>query len=418
MPVQHGWFRKGGGRTLPALLIVLAAAPISAAQLSAATERCDGYPRLAVKTPDKFCVGVVAERLRFPRGILPLPDGNLLVAEMGSWNEKRGSLLLLEKTATGFMPRRLIDGLDRPHGLARGPDGRVYIGEVGRISRFDPATPAAPRVDVIGGKSGVAPLPADGRHPLANMVFDNAGDLYVNVGSASDNCEGPGNSLPPADQPCAETTGEGARGVIRKYRMRWPQGTVTQSTVHARGLRNSMALAVHPRSNLLLQAENARDAIHLRLPGLRDDEELPHDEINIIEAGAHYGWPYCFDAGRASPEFPRADCRQYRSPQLLLPPHAAPLGMTFVDERAWPPPYRGALLLVFHGYRRHGHRVVAFEADERGVPRGAARDLISGWGAAGGRRAGTPVDAKFGADGALYITEDRNGTVLRLSYQP
>jgi glucose/arabinose dehydrogenase len=28
---------------------------------------------------------------------------------------------------------------------------------------------------------------------------------------------------------------------------------------------------------------------------------------------------------------------------------------------------------------------------------------------------GAPTDMKVGADGAIYLTEDRNGTVLRLS---
>jgi len=28
---------------------------------------------------------------------------------------------------------------------------------------------------------------------------------------------------------------------------------------------------------------------------------------------------------------------------------------------------------------------------------------------------GAPTDVKVGADGAVYVTEDRNGTVLRLS---
>jgi len=30
---------------------------------------------------------------------------------------------------------------------------------------------------------------------------------------------------------------------------------------------------------------------------------------------------------------------------------------------------------------------------------------------------GAPTDVKVGADGAIYVTEDRNGTVLRLSVE-
>jgi glucose/arabinose dehydrogenase len=74
------------------------------------------------------------------------------------------------------------------------------------------------------------------------------------------------------------------------------------------------------------------------------------------------------------------------------------------------------LIVAFHGYRKHGHRVVAFDAGADGLPQGAPRNLVAGWEARGMRRAGTPVDIKFGADGALYLSEDRNGRILRLYY--
>jgi glucose/arabinose dehydrogenase len=52
-----------------------------------------GFPRLAVTTPAEWCVGQVARGLRVPRGLAALPDGDLLIAEMGGWNPRRGRLL-------------------------------------------------------------------------------------------------------------------------------------------------------------------------------------------------------------------------------------------------------------------------------------------------------------------------------------
>ena len=74
------------------------------------------------------------------------------------------------------------------------------------------------------------------------------------------------------------------------------------------------------------------------------------------------------------------------------------------------------MLIAYHGYRKYGHRIVAISADQDGMPRAAPRDLVSDWGARSGQRMGAPVDIKVGADGAVYISEDRNGTVLRLYY--
>jgi glucose/arabinose dehydrogenase len=79
------------------------------------------------------------------------------------------------------------------------------------------------------------------------------------------------------------------------------------------------------------------------------------------------------------------------------------------------PQMRGKLIVGYHGYRKAGHRVVAFDVDVQGRPQGDARELVAGWDADEGRPMGAPTDVKAGADGAIYITEDRNGTVLRIA---
>jgi glucose/arabinose dehydrogenase len=402
-----------------ALCVALQAPAAMAATARYATHGdCAGFPKISLSTPAGWCVGLVAQSLLFPRGLAVLPNGDVLVAEMGSWTPKRGRLSLLRKVKH-YARETVFDGLDRPHGVVLGPDGRVYVGVVGGLFRYDPANPLATRADVIGGASGVPALPVTGQHILTAFVFDRRGDLFVNVGSHSNNCEGEKDTLPDTAKPCAEAEGANARGVIRRYAMRWPAGTVAGVEVYASGLRNSMALAVHRGSNTLLQAENARDAIHKRDPRLAD-VTLPHDELNVIQRGKQYGWPYCYDNNRASPEYRTADCRSKTAPHLLLPPHAAPLGMAIDNEAKLPAPFTGTLLMAYHGYRQFGHRVLAFKLDANGLPRGNPVELVSGWIAKPAPNAqpiGSPVDVRIAADGSVFISEDRNGTVLRLARQ-
>ncbi len=368
---------------------------------------CAGLPPLAVKTPPGYCVGVVASGLKMPRGLAFLPDGRLLVTEMGSWVADRGRLTVLTRDANGWQAKQVLTGLDRPHGIVAGPDGRLYLGEAGRIRRFTLASldGGAPQLeDAI-----TLPPPGDRRHPLVNMAFAEDGSLYVNVGSATDNCESAPEATRAAGR-CPETEGKDAVGLVRRYRVD-KQGNISGGEVFATGMRNSMALAIHP-SGTVLEGENSRDAIHKPL-GLPNDEELPHDELNVLQSGKHYGWPFCYDQQVAAPEFPKYACARTEAPTRLLPAHVAPLGMAWWLGDKAPAAYRGWLVVGFHGYRKYGHRLMAFPVDAKGVPKGQPVELIHDWQDA--RGVGAPVDVRPGPDGALYLTDDKHGQVLVLS---
>ncbi|HEY0062543.1 MAG TPA: PQQ-dependent sugar dehydrogenase [Telluria sp.] len=395
-------------------MLVLAAALASGGEALAA-DVCGGLPRLEVTTPTGFCVGVIAQKLNYPRGILPLQNGDLVVTEMGGWTPGHGVVSLFKRSGDTYAQTVLFKGLNRPHSVLLGPDGLVYVGEVGRIFRFALTNPAGTAIDIVGGKSATPGLPGRGLHSLTAMLFDSERNLIVNVGSATDHCEG-AQGVEQVAGPCAE--GEGANGaaLLRKYVMRWPAGTVASWDVQARGLRNSVALALHPATGALWQADNGRDAIQAAIPTLKNDNELPHDELNLIERGAHYGWPYCYDSNVASPEYRTTACAaSYRAPVRLLPAHSAPLGMTFYTGTAFPAQYQRSLIIGLHGYRAHGHRIVALMPDKAGAPLGKMVDLVSNW-RTGPHSTGAPVDVRQGPDGFLYIADDRNGKLLRLQY--
>ncbi|MGQ4659599.1 PQQ-dependent sugar dehydrogenase [Lysobacter sp. F6437] len=403
-------------------------------------ESCDGYPRLAIETMRGMCAGLVvgptvqdpARELRLPRSLLQLDADTWLVTDLGRWDGSRGAVWKLHtRPGESATLERIIDGLHLPHAIVRGPDGLVYISEMSRIVRFDPgtATPAESIEPVVTG------LPDNRlhahRHPLSSFVFLPNGDLLANVGAPSDQCAGDGTRTDAGL--CAESEGESDAASLRVYpRNGDGDGGWSQDyTVMARGLRNSVALAVHP-SGTVLQAENSYDF---------ESRWVPFEELNVIEPGLHFGWPYCTATSNTTPAWPdKAEwCRSdaHATPALLLPPHAAPLDMLWYDGAMFPA-LQGRMLMSWHGYRSVGGRIASFAVDARGVPvpdahprfpvygaghraYGAAPAatpvvLTPVWGrSAGLRPQGSPVGMAVADDGAIWVADDRAGVIIRLA---
>lgn len=400
---------------------------------------CAGFPRLPIGMAAGMCAGLVTgptqadptRTIRMPRSLLELDANTWLVTDLGGWVGKRGAVWRLRVAADhSTQVEPVITQLELPHSIARGPGGRVYVSEMGRIFRFDPnaADPSA-TIETV-----VANLPDNKlhthRHPIASFIFDADGALLVNVGAPSDQC------LSPEGKPTAPTCDESERGEqaasIRRYALTGPGTWSGQYRVHARGLRNSIALARHS-SGTILQGENSYD-FEARL--------RPYEEINVIEVGGHYGWPYCYDNHTPSPgwnNLPVARCHdpRFTPPALLLPPHSSPLAMLWY-EGAMFPQLEGKLLVTWHGFRSVGGRIAAYETDARGVPlrtAGAAFPVYGGtplpYGApnaaqaliltpewnkvVGLRPQGSPVGLAVAKDGAIWTTDDRAGLVIRIA---
>lgn len=179
-----------------------------------------------------------------------------------------------------------------------------------------------------------------------------------------------------------------------------------------------MAMALHPASGKLWQADNARDSIPLAMPGLANDNELPHDELNLIEPNAHYGWPYCYDANLAIPDYPGQRCSAYRAPKRLLPAHAAPLGMLFYRAGGFPARYKNSLLVTYHGYRQHGRRIVALLPDRAGNPLGRSVDLVTGARLKGIVGVAAPVGIAQAPHGDVCFADDHARAIFKLHYLP
>ncbi len=363
---------------------------------------CGGFPRLDITTPAGWCVALIADAsqgLRFPRRILEVAPNRYWIVDMGSWEPRRGRLL--EMRLDPRLPpmaqmemKVLLQGLDRPLGLARGPDGKVYVGEAGRIWRTAVDGPLVQETVVDN-------LPSDGAHPLKEFVFGASGQLFINVGSLTDACR---DAAGAQAVPCAEVSGDKPRAAVYRATLGGPHGALLSFAPFATGLRNSVALAYEPLRGRVLQGENSIDYT---------DAGAPAEELNVLQEGRDYGWPYCVgDRVPARGYEKQYDCKRTEPPHMPWPAHVAPLQMHVVPA-ASKSPWAGQLLVAWHGHRSTGHRVVSYALDKQGLPAGKPIEWLGGWDAkAGVRPQGAPTGLTVDSTGRLWVVEDRNKTVM------
>ena len=286
--------------------------------------------------------------------------------------------------------RTAVSGLNGPSGLAF-HKGYLYIANTDGVVRAQLDNKGI----LVGSVTAVSSLPGGGGHSTRTIVFGADSAMYVTVGSTCNLC--------------IETDSE------RATTMRFNEDG-SHGRVYARGLRNAVGLAVEPTTHKLWVSQNERDDIQ------PDHQNLPPEEINILQDGKDYGWPYCYSHGGVpvpNPEYNDAGrCATTVSAALEMQAHSAPLGMTFLDKATMlPADYRSDLLLAFHGSwdrtQPTGAKVVRVHV-AGGVPTGI-EDFVTGWQRPDGSRWGRPADVEVYKDGSVLISDDQSGSLYRVA---
>ena len=339
--------------------------------------------------PENFRLKIFAADLIKPRVIIEDPRGVVLVSIPGE-----GRVVALPDADSDGVADSVIEvlsDLDRPHGLALecAEDCTLYVAEVGQVVAY---TYEPSRLAAVNPRE-VALLPTGGRHTTRYLLVKDD-QLLISIGSACDTC-------------------------LEKDQRQGTIQTVSllggETAPLAQGLRNAVFMVEHPESGEVWVTEMGRD--HL-------GDDLPPDEVNTIQPGYFYGWPYCygnnvqdttFDDSAAAAE----RCQAAVASRIDIPAHSAPLGLTFVPvNSAWPREYWGDLLVAYHGsWNRSvptGYKVVRFEFEEDGTV-ARSSDFISGWLQDDGTALGRPAGLLARRDGTLLISDDKAGVIYLVS---
>lgn len=339
-------------------------------------------PGAGLKVPPGWRAILFAEGLDYPRNLLVLADGSVLVAEQRFDKLTR----LVDADGDGVAERRHLfaDGFSEPFGLAW-RDGAVWVADTRAVW----ALPWRPGQDQPTGRRQLTPdgaLGDDRGHSTRSLALGIDGQrFYVGIGSRRNVDE---EAEPRATIRVFDGAGHGGR-------------------TFAAGLRNPVGLSFRPGSDELWTVVNERDGL--------GDELVPDYLTQVVENG-FYGWPYAYLGNNPHPGLGHKAADKVagtRPPDLLFRAHSAPLGLAFADGDAY---------VGLHGSWNRSEPIgymVARVPFKDGKPLGYYEAFATGFMTTPRAVWGRPVGIAAAPDGSLYVADDAGRTVWKIvRYSP
>ena len=419
------------------LAALLAAGCAAGESMAAALPACDP-DNGGLVLPDGFCALVVADGLGRPRHIDVAPNGDIYAHDRGERGDAENP------SDAGIIALRDADGDGRADVVERFSDhygtglelhdGYLYVSTTTEVYRYpmtaDELVPQAKAELVVSG------FLEQRSHADKAFAFDDAGDLYVNVGAPSNACMEVARTRGSVGlDPCPQLDRQASVWRFEADRLGQTQEAAGHQFV--RGTRNIVGIAWDPSTRALYAVQHGRDALGSLWDF--DDEsnaEIPSEELMRLTDGANFGWPFCyhdrFQKKRLlAPEYGGdghavGDCEQYDRPLVAFPGHWAPDDLLFYAGDQFPDEYRNGAFVVFHGsWNRapleQGGYQVAFAPRIDGEFTGEWETFAEGFAVLDPLMAPQdaiyrPVGIAQGPDGSVYLTDDVGGRIWRMIY--
>lgn len=339
-----------------------------------------------LRTPAGFRIQKFAENLGNARLLAIGPNGNVYVTR-----REQADVLMLKVGPDGLAlgaPAR-IAGRPGLHGITFFKN-RVYLatvhevftGEVLASGEFGP-------LQMI-----IKDLPDAGQHNTRTLQVGPDEMLYISIGSTCNECFEP-------NQENAALLRASLDGKTR--------------AIFASGLRDMIGWGWHPQTGELWGMDHGIDWL--------GDEQQP-EELNHIQKGKRYGWPFVYGEGSINPHadppggVSKKDWARDSIPMTLgYTSHAAPMQMSFYNGTAFPKEFQGDAFISMRGsWNRKppaGYEVLRIRF-QNGRPV-KFEPFITGFLTDSGER-GRLCGNVIASDGSLLFSDDRNGVIYRVSY--
>ncbi|MFD2574273.1 PQQ-dependent sugar dehydrogenase [Spirosoma soli] len=385
-------------------------------------------PASELKVPIGFSAAVVAEELGPARHIVVSKTGDIYV-KLAKLRDGKGIYRLRDTNKDGVIDEQMGFG-DYPGTGIYIRNGYLYTSSNSSIYRYklnekeEVINPDQPELLVSG-------LRLKTRDQSKSIAVDNQNNVYVNIASDNDACReaGTGKGL----MPCPLL--DSAAG-IWQFKTNVSNQSFADGVRYATGLKNVVGLDWNSKTNSLFVLQHGRGQFHDFYPQYytaKQSAELPAETMYEIHKGDDAGWPYVYydhiqKKKIVAPEYggdgKKTGGEKTIDPIAAFPAHLGPNGLLFYTGTAFPEKYRNGAFIAFHGQSAELHKgyMVAFVPFKSGKPSGkweifadnfAGTDLVKPTGPVQHR----PCGLAQGPDGALYVTDDLNGTLFRIAYK-
>jgi len=386
---------------------------------------------VSIRLPEGFSSTTVVKDLGRARHIALSRNGDVFV-KLERLKEGKGIYRLHDSNGDGIADE--ISGFGNYVGTGIAiKNGYLYASSNSEVFRY-PLNEGTGVVDTNAKQRIITGLLDRGQHNSKSITLDNAGNIYVNIGAPSNLCQVEDRVKgSPGQDPCPLL--EKAGGIWR-FRADKTDQSYAEGTRYATGLRNVVGLDWNKEVNDLYVTQHGRDMLYQFYPDLFDQKEgadNPAEEFFRIKKGDDAGWPYCYyDNGKKekllNPEYggnrvKKGVCEGKTHSILQFPGHLAPNALLFYTGNRFPEKYKNGAFIAFHGSWNRSPEpqagfFVVFVPMKNGMPAGNWEIFADGFAGENINRAQyRPCGLAQGSDGSLYVSDDRNGSVWRISYK-
>ena len=277
-----------------------------------------------LKVPAGFQLKVMATGLGNARSLLVMPDGGIYLSRM-----KQGDVWYLKDVngdgqIENVERKRVAQNMSSAHGMSvRG--GKLYVAAEKTIWVMDMAKDGSlsvPRVFADG-------FPDAGQHGARGMHWGPDGYLYAAFGSTNNDSRTPN----PEEATMLRISPDGK-----------------SREIYSSGLRHTIGFGWHPVTGVLYGFDQGSDW---------HGDNIPPEEMNVIERGKNYGWPFCYGDKNPDPyvnlssmpgKVTKAEyCAQTQGSLLNYTAHAAAIDAAFYTGNQFPADYKNSMFVAYRG---------------------------------------------------------------------